>query len=51
MLATALPPLQALKLDNLGEVLIAGGLVWAIARFPPVARPPLGPAFLGQAVR
>ena len=33
MLATAMPPLKPLKLDNLGEVLIAGGLIWAIARF------------------
>jgi hypothetical protein len=39
MLATALPPLQPLKLDNLGEVLIAAGMVWAIARFARVEGP------------
>jgi hypothetical protein len=33
MLATALPPMRPLKLDNFGEVLIAGGLIAAIARF------------------
>jgi hypothetical protein len=39
MLATAAPPLKPLKLDNLGEVLITGGLVWAIARFAGPRRP------------
>lgn len=37
MLATAaVPALRAAKLDNFGEVLIMGGIIWAIARF---ARP------------
>lgn len=35
MLVSASPPFRALKLDNLGEVLIAGGCIWAIARFAP----------------
>ncbi|MDW8259172.1 MAG: hypothetical protein RML32_06985, partial [Gammaproteobacteria bacterium] len=33
MLLTATPPAMALKLDNFGEVLIAGGCIWALARF------------------
>ena len=33
MLMSAAPPFRALKLDNFGEVLIAGGCIWAIARF------------------
>jgi hypothetical protein len=33
MLASAAPPFRALKLDNFGEILIAGGCIWAIARF------------------
>jgi len=35
MLMSAAPPFRALKLDNFGEVLIAGGCIWAIARFVP----------------
>ncbi len=33
MLISATPPLAAIKLDNLGEVFIAGGCIWAIAHF------------------
>ncbi|MFO1427804.1 MAG: hypothetical protein U1F11_12705 [Steroidobacteraceae bacterium] len=33
MLLSATPPAMPYKLDNLGEVLIAGGCIWAIARF------------------
>jgi hypothetical protein len=33
MLASAMPPLRDYKLDNFGEILIAGGCIWAIARF------------------
>jgi hypothetical protein len=33
MLESAAPPVRALKLDNFGEILIAGGCIWAIARF------------------
>jgi hypothetical protein len=33
MLASAAPPFRALKLDNFGEILIAGGCIWAIAHF------------------
>jgi hypothetical protein len=33
MFISAMPPLMRLKLDNLGEVLIAGGCIWAIAHF------------------
>jgi hypothetical protein len=33
MLAVSLPAAKPLKLDNLGEVLIMGGLIWALARF------------------
>ena len=33
MLISASPPFRALKLDNFGEVLIAAGCIWAIARF------------------
>jgi hypothetical protein len=33
MFISATPPFQALKLDNLGEVLIAGGCIWALAHF------------------
>jgi len=42
MLATSTPGLRPQRLDNLGEVLILGGLVAAIARFAPpggMARP------------
>jgi hypothetical protein len=35
MLISAAPPLMRLKLDNFGEVLIAGGCIWAIDRFAP----------------
>jgi hypothetical protein len=33
MLMSAAPPFRALKLDNFGEILIAGGCIWAIAHF------------------
>jgi len=33
MLASAMPPLRNFKLDNFGEILIAGGCIWAIAHF------------------
>jgi hypothetical protein len=33
MLISALPPFMKLKLDNFGEVLIAGGCIWALAHF------------------
>jgi hypothetical protein len=33
MFISATPPFQALKLDNLGEVFIAGGCILAIAHF------------------
>ena len=33
MLISATPPLMKLKVDNFGEILIAGGCIWAIARF------------------
>jgi len=33
MLASAMPPLRDFKLDNFGEILIAGGCIWAIAHF------------------
>jgi hypothetical protein len=33
MLLSAMPPLRNWKLDNFGEVLIAGGCIWALARF------------------
>jgi len=33
MLVSASPPLMKLKLDNLGEICIAGGVIWALARF------------------
>jgi hypothetical protein len=35
MFISAAPPFMKLKLDNFGEVLIAGGCIWAIARFAP----------------
>ncbi len=33
MLASATPPLAHYRLDNLGEVLLSGGCIWALARF------------------
>jgi hypothetical protein len=39
MLATSSPALRPLRLDNLGEVLILGGLAFGIARFAPAAYP------------
>lgn len=33
MLASAAPAFRALKLDNFGEILIAGGCIWAITHF------------------
>lgn len=33
MFISATPPFAAIKLDNLGEVFIAGGCIWAIAHF------------------
>jgi hypothetical protein len=33
MLVSAMPPLSTYKLDNFGEILIAGGCIWAIAHF------------------
>jgi hypothetical protein len=33
MFISATPPFQRLKLDNFGEILIAGGCIWAIAHF------------------
>ena len=33
MFVSALPPLSRLKLDNFGEILIAGGCIWGIAHF------------------
>ena len=33
MLASAMPPLRNFKLDNFGEILIAGGCIWALAHF------------------
>jgi hypothetical protein len=33
MLVSAMPPLSAYKLDNFGEILIAGGCIWSIAHF------------------
>ena len=33
MLLSAMPPLRNWKLDNFGEVLIAGGCILAIAHF------------------
>jgi hypothetical protein len=42
LLSAAIPIARHYKLDNFGEVLIAGGAIWAIARFAP--RKPLGRA-------
>ncbi|MEY2625246.1 MAG: hypothetical protein EBT64_06805 [Gammaproteobacteria bacterium] len=33
MLASAMPPLRNFKLDNFGEILIAGGCIWALSHF------------------
>jgi len=33
MLVSAMPPLSTYKLDNFGEILIAGGCIWGIAHF------------------
>lgn len=33
MFVSALPPFMRLKLDNFGEILIAGGCIWALAHF------------------
>ena len=33
MLFSAMPPLSTYKLDNFGEILIAGGCIWGIAHF------------------
>lgn len=33
MLASAMPPFRNFKLDNFGEILIAGGCIWALAHF------------------
>ena len=33
MLASAMPPLRNFKLDNFGEILIAGGCMWALVHF------------------
>ncbi len=33
MLISATPPLMKLKVDNFGEILIAGGCIWALAHF------------------
>lgn len=33
MLLSAMPPLSTYKLDNFGEILIAGGCIWGIAHF------------------
>ena len=33
MLASAMPPLRNFKMDNFGEILIAGGCIWALAHF------------------
>lgn len=33
LLSAALPIARALKLDNLGEILITGGIIWAVAHF------------------
>ena len=33
MLISAAPPMRNIKLDNFGEILIAGGCIWAIAHF------------------
>ena len=33
MLLSAMPPLSRWKLDNFGEILIAGGCIWALATF------------------
>jgi len=41
MLAASAPLLRPLRLDNLGEVLILGGLVFGIARFAPARHPAL----------
>ena len=38
MFFAATPPLMKLKLDQLGEILITGGVIWAIARFAPQRR-------------
>ncbi len=39
MFLSASPPLMRLKLDNFGEVLIAGGVIWAVAAFAPRRAP------------
>lgn len=39
MLASAMPPLRTFKLDNFGEILIAGGCIYAIAHFARGRRP------------
>lgn len=39
MLASAMPPLRNFKLDNFGEILIAGGCIYAIAHFSRGRRP------------
>lgn len=33
LLSAALPAARALKLDNFGEILITGGIIWAVAHF------------------
>ena len=38
MLASAMPPLRDYKLDNFGEILIAGGCIWAITHFSALRR-------------
>lgn len=40
MLLSAMPPLSRWKLDNFGEILIAGGCIWALAVFSSGVRRP-----------
>lgn len=44
MLVSAMPPFSALKLDNFGEVLIAGGCIAALSRFARERRDAPAPA-------
>lgn len=39
MLASAMPGLREYKLDNFGEILIAGGCLWALHRFSVTTQP------------
>jgi hypothetical protein len=38
LVTAAVPALRAMRADNFGEMLIAGGVIWAVARFAPRRR-------------